>query len=281
MVGDSRLVAAVLARDFGSQLTLVHVRTGELALERLLLDASIDAVVSELTLPGMSGQALLNRLRQSNAPRLRSLPFVALAGNDDPRRALDVIAAGASAFVAKRNASRELGAALVAHLPERFEVRLPRTAGAMPSARTSAPTASVMRLRWEARHGDGRIAEGPPQSSVDPQIRYMFESHLRTADRWQPDGDGHGGVLGMACGIEDSLRPMLRLASHLRDAALRLGRQIAIAVRLEATEPTRVSNGNRAELPGPAPDLPGAGELLVALPSGNFRLNLSSVGQPI
>lgn len=291
VVGDSRLAAAVLAKSLGSKASLPLARTAEQALERLLLDLSIDAVVCDLSLPSMSGEALLARLRRSGSERLRKLPFVALGGNDDPRRALEVISAGASAYVPKPRACQDLVSTLLALLPQRLKSPAPANRPATPapsngvapgSGRSVLGISSVMRLRWETK-ADGMRATpddiAPTRASVNQQIRYAFESHLRSRDMWRPDGDGHGGVLGLTCAIEDSLRPVLRLAANLNDAANRFNQHVAISIRLNAAPPPGTIDFDDPRRWGDAPELPGAGEMTVVLPSAQFRLKLDAAGR--
>ncbi|MFT3803297.1 MAG: response regulator [Burkholderiaceae bacterium] len=295
VVGDSRLTATVLSRDLEPRIAVPTVRTAEEALERILLDSSVIAVVCDLTLPGMSGEALLARLRASRSTRLQTLPFVALGGNDDPQRAARIVGAGAGAYVAKPRASRDLARTLAALLDGRFDIR-PAGIGSGGSAETETetetghaatrqgvpgvmPIVSALRLRWQARSLREPADDAPP-ATVYARIRHAFESELRARDRWHPDLDGRGGALGLTCPLEDALRPLLRLARNLREAAARFDCSVSISMALETARPTgTIDVDDPLCSAASVPALPEAGELTVVLPSAQFRLKLDRVGR--
>lgn len=77
----------------GHQVT--HVPTAEEALEALEREL-VDAVVTDLHLPGMSGLELLKQLGQVDAP-----PVIVVTGDTDLSTAVDAMRAGAADYVNK------------------------------------------------------------------------------------------------------------------------------------------------------------------------------------
>jgi DNA-binding NarL/FixJ family response regulator len=101
VVDDSRFVRVSLARGLADRFTVRQADSGERAWELLLLDASIGAVLSDLSMPGIDGFELLQRVRASRLARVRTLPFAVLSGADDDAQRARAIALGADRFAVK------------------------------------------------------------------------------------------------------------------------------------------------------------------------------------
>jgi CheY-like chemotaxis protein len=101
VVDDSRFVRASLVRGLASRFRLQQAESGERAWELLLLDPSIGAVLSDLSMPGMDGFELLRRVRASMLDRVRAVPFAVLSGADDAAQRARADALGADRFVVK------------------------------------------------------------------------------------------------------------------------------------------------------------------------------------
>jgi len=94
---------------------------GAAALKDILSDVP-DLVLLDLMLPGGSGYALLERLR--NLPRLGTLPVLVISGCDPGRHEKRTLEAGACGFLRKPIRTGELMRALEKHLP-RTKARVP------------------------------------------------------------------------------------------------------------------------------------------------------------
>lgn len=101
LVDDSRFVRVSMVRGLAGRFPLQQADSGEKAWELLLLDPSIGAVLSDLSMPGMDGFELLRRVRASMLERVRVLPFVVLSGADDPAQRERARELGADRFVVK------------------------------------------------------------------------------------------------------------------------------------------------------------------------------------
>ena len=347
VVEDSRLVGTALARSLGTRAHLLAAHSGEQALERLLLDATVDAVVCDLGLPGMSGEHLLARVRGSRDARIRGLPFLVLSGSDDQNRAARLLAAGASAFIAKQRAGAELMPALLANVtrlseppeppepPEAPEPARPIEAGEravpgrpMEPAGQAEPAESIepagqakpgieptgqiepighleqieqikpvnppatidvaarpaggcwLRLRWQISPA-GKVPGSEPLGRSNglgaPPVTLpaTLNREVRDGDYWRPDTDGCGGVVRLDCPIEHSLRPLLRLAGRLRSQAEAAGMKIAVSIRLLPGDHDDAGPVEPASLAA-APTMPEVDQMSIALPNGQFRLDLVS-----
>jgi CheY-like chemotaxis protein len=116
VVDDSRFVRVSLVRSLSAAYAIQQAESGERAWELLLLDPSIEAVLSDLSMPGVDGFELLRRVRESVLPRLRALPFAVLSGADDPAQRGRAVELGADRFVVKGPGFE----ALFAWLADRF-----------------------------------------------------------------------------------------------------------------------------------------------------------------
>jgi two-component system chemotaxis sensor kinase CheA len=93
---------------------VVAAADGEEALQALNADEPFDVIVSDVSMPGISGFELCERVRQSE--RHRTVPLVlvtALASAEDRRRGLE---AGADAYIAKQEFDHEVLVAKVSEL---------------------------------------------------------------------------------------------------------------------------------------------------------------------
>jgi len=104
VVGDCRFVRAALAGRFVLRLA----ESSERAWRLLVEDASIAAVLSDLSMPGIDGFGLLQRVREATDERVRRLPFAVLSGADDSEHRERVRDGGADRFVIKGGGVDEL-----------------------------------------------------------------------------------------------------------------------------------------------------------------------------
>ena len=83
---------------------------GATAIAELDGDAHIDAVLLDLRMPVVGGAEVVDHIRSSE--RLRSLPVVAMSAYNDELQALEMLSAGANAFLAKPFSVHELTSTL-------------------------------------------------------------------------------------------------------------------------------------------------------------------------
>lgn len=79
----SRVARTALVKLLREDFDIREEGDGESAWQTLVLDASIVAVVSSISLPRLSGYELLSRLRQNRLRRLADLPFFLLISQDE------------------------------------------------------------------------------------------------------------------------------------------------------------------------------------------------------
>jgi len=79
----------------------VLASNGEEALSRFKADESIHIVLSDLTMPGMTGLQLLERIAKDGDTQHRIRRFVFMTGNGDTRAVIEAMRLGASEFMLK------------------------------------------------------------------------------------------------------------------------------------------------------------------------------------
>jgi signal transduction histidine kinase len=121
LVDDGEDVRRVVARLLSGTFEVIEASDAASALERLRTGGAVDAVVTDLLMPGMSGLELVAAVRSDAATR--SVPVLIVSGRDDDDAPVEGLGAGADDFVRKPFDGREL-VARVASAIERSRLRV-------------------------------------------------------------------------------------------------------------------------------------------------------------
>lgn len=103
LVVDDELDIRLELDDFIQELDFdcVTAGNGEEALDIFKQDQDIHIVLSDLTMPGMTGLQLLERIVKDDDTRQRTRRFIFMTGNGDTRAVIDAMRLGASEFMLK------------------------------------------------------------------------------------------------------------------------------------------------------------------------------------
>ena len=82
VVEESRIARATIIKHLGAHYDCREEGDGEAAWQILVLDQSIDLVICSLSLPILSGDDLLVRVRASRLSRLNQMPMLMISGDD-------------------------------------------------------------------------------------------------------------------------------------------------------------------------------------------------------
>lgn len=107
IVDESRIVRATIGKHLRDAYGYREEADGEAAWQVLVLDHSIQLVICSLSLPVLTGNGLLDRVRSSRLARLSQMPMLMIAGDDDT--AIERAKAhGASDFISRGTGGAEL-----------------------------------------------------------------------------------------------------------------------------------------------------------------------------
>ncbi|MBI5039674.1 MAG: response regulator [Gammaproteobacteria bacterium] len=117
IVDDSRVIRIAARKILKDEFEPLEAGDGEEAWEMLNKHEDIALVLSDLSMPYLDGMGLLQRLRNAEPERLRSMPMIIVTGaEDDDVAKTRAFAAGASDFISKPFDSVQLLAHTRSHI---------------------------------------------------------------------------------------------------------------------------------------------------------------------
>lgn len=108
LVDDSRIVRATIIKRIRDRFEVREEADGEAGWEALLIDPTLQVVISDLTMPRLDGYGLLERIRASKVGRIRDIPVIMISGDEDEEARLRAKQLGASDFITKGTGTAEL-----------------------------------------------------------------------------------------------------------------------------------------------------------------------------
>src|SRR5437879_2479600 len=108
LVDDSKIVRTTLARLIRKSFEVREEANGETGWQAIATDPSIVVVFSDIQMPVLDGFALLERIRQSEDPRIRSMPVIVISGDEEDATKKRARAAGANDFITKTTDGTEI-----------------------------------------------------------------------------------------------------------------------------------------------------------------------------
>lgn len=108
IVDDSKMVRTAISRVIRDTFEVREEVDGEGGWNAIDGDPLIVAVISDISMPGLDGFGLLQRIRNSTTPRVRDLPVIMISGNKDDATKKRARAAGANDFITKGSDGSEI-----------------------------------------------------------------------------------------------------------------------------------------------------------------------------
>jgi len=108
LVDDSRIVRTTVARLIRKSFDVREEADGEAGWQAISTDPSIVVVFSDIQMPKLDGFALLERIRTSQDPRVKSIPVIVISGDEDDATKKRARAAGANDFITKTTDGTEI-----------------------------------------------------------------------------------------------------------------------------------------------------------------------------
>jgi two-component system cell cycle response regulator len=115
IVDDSATIRATLSRAVKNEFPYLDAVNGEKAWRLIETDDSIRLVVTDLDMPELDGFGLIKRMRNSEVPRIRSMPVIVVTGENDTDAREQAFLAGANDFITKTSDHVEFLARVRAH----------------------------------------------------------------------------------------------------------------------------------------------------------------------
>jgi two-component system cell cycle response regulator len=108
IVDDSRMVRAVIIKHIRGTFDVREESDGEAGWQALLLDPSIQVVITDHSMPKLDGFQLIERIRASKITRIREIPIIMISGDEDEAAMQRAKELGASDFITKGIGTAEL-----------------------------------------------------------------------------------------------------------------------------------------------------------------------------
>jgi diguanylate cyclase (GGDEF)-like protein len=108
LVDDSRIVRTTISRLIRKSFDVREEADGEAGWQAISTDPSIVVVFSDIQMPKLDGFALLERIRTSQDPRVKSIPVIVISGDEDDATKKRARAAGANDFITKTTDGTEI-----------------------------------------------------------------------------------------------------------------------------------------------------------------------------
>lgn len=112
VVDDSRMVRASLIKHLRGRFEVREETDGEAGWQTLLVDPSIQLVLTDIGMPRLDGFGLLERIRGSKVTRVHDIPVIIISGDEDDAARERAIKMGANDFITKGIGGVELIARL-------------------------------------------------------------------------------------------------------------------------------------------------------------------------
>lgn len=159
VVDDSRMVRASLIKHLRGRFEVREEVDGEAGWQTLLVDPSIQLVLTDIGMPRLDGFGLLERIRGSKVARVHDIPVVIISGDEDDAARAHAIDLGANDFITKGMGGIELIARLesLARLAE-TQRELEASRAALASQSPLDPVSGLATETYLNVHGEQELA---------------------------------------------------------------------------------------------------------------------------
>lgn len=253
LVDDSRIVRASLARHLGETYELRVADDGESAWQTLLLDAGVQVVVTDLSMPGLDGWGLLDRVRRSRLRRMRDMPVILVSASDDPQERVRARECGANAYCVKGAPLELLENAIVKALADQRARLTSQEAGqaedplalaawsSWERARAKGQDIAVLCMRLDPIPAGGPTLDHYMRERVSAQLMRQLAAAVRRDDQVVGGDLGEFWILAAGTSAQGAVAFAVRLLAavvrsrlpaSLSDTPVRLSASFGIASSL-------------------------------------------------
>jgi len=243
VVDDSRMVRATIVKHIKGRFDVREEGDGEAGWQTLMLDPSVQVLISDLTMPKLDGYGLLKRVRGSNIARIREMPVIMISGDEDEAARIRAKECGATDFITKGIGTVELLSRLEA-LVKLSQARKDLDAMSkqvMVDPESGLPTEEYLKqqgrqaLALAQRHGseisvivveidrfDALVAKlgRPIGDQLIQQFRGVLSKRVRLEDTVSQTGPAQFTVVCPGIGFDDARAFANRLDQTIRNATI-------------------------------------------------------------
>lgn len=198
LVADaSRIVRTSITQQIRERFDIREAVDGEAAWQAVLLDASIKLVVADLNLPKVDGLELLTRVRSSKVQRIREMPVILLAGDDDLNERQRALQMGATDFILKSAAAGDLLSRLNVLVDlSRTREALIEAQATLESARTIDPDTELLSLPFFDKQLDKLLSFARRNLSDVAIICIRVELAMPQQQGWEGESEQRMKLVG-------------------------------------------------------------------------------------
>jgi diguanylate cyclase (GGDEF)-like protein len=184
LVDDSKIVRSTLARLIRKSFDVREEVNGEAGWQAITTDPSIGVVFSDIQMPVLDGFALLDRIRQSEDPRIKGMPVIVISGDEDDATKKRARAAGANDFITKTTDGTEILSRIdnLLHLVEAKQ-QLVVTKQAIDQTVTRDPITGTFTPHYLVTEGGKHYSHARRHGGPLAVLTFRMDSHGEIAER--------------------------------------------------------------------------------------------------
>lgn len=178
VVDDSRMVRASILKGIRGRFDAREEVDGEAGWEALLVDPSLNLVLTDIDMPRLDGFGLLERIRSSKVARVRDLPVVIISGDEDESARERALGLGANGFISKGVGNVELLATLNSLLRlSQTQNELERSREALARSSTVDSEGELLTDAYFDHHGAQLLTEAQRRQSDVAAMVIELDDH--------------------------------------------------------------------------------------------------------
>ncbi|MEJ2631771.1 MAG: diguanylate cyclase [Acidihalobacter sp.] len=238
IVDDSPTMCRAMSRLLADDFRVVEANDGEAAWDIISTDTTIQAVFSDLMMPGLNGFQLLRLIRESVHPRINQLPVVIVTGHgDDERMRRQSMRLGATDFITKPFDSLQLQARArsAAHL-DQTNRKLQQATKALELESTIDTLTGLANRRYLMKHGPELLSYAIRHSTPISLLRISVDKY-GVLEKKKGAALAERVLINVARLISSSVRP--------EDTAARIGRAEFAVLMLGTSHAAACETGER------------------------------------
>ena len=182
VIDDSRIVRSSITKHIRENFDIREATNGEEGWQILVVDSTIQVVISDLGMPKLDGYGLLERIRASKVARIKGVPVIIVSGSDEERTKASAL--GATDFITKGMTTVELISRLDSLVRLAQTAReLEETRSQVAEAATSDALTGLGTLAFIVKHGAIMFSHARRHHAPVSVLRIKLESFAAIRER--------------------------------------------------------------------------------------------------